>query len=607
MGGFLSLIKPGLQYNDPSSATDPATGQPIQVKPRVAFFPNNQARNEQFVKDAHNAIQSAPMTIDSATGAPVLGTPNLPKPVQPSFSSVSGPDAHGMPQTINPAETKLGKLLHIMMAGATGAMNGYGQMTPAAGAEAARDIPFQRAARVQSLQAGEIQNQQAQANLATNPLNIAQKIAAIQAQQAETEKSLHGVHSTVFQPDPNNQEGYVQQGVDAFGKPTGQGIPAMLPGFLKPHTQLVTVPNPQNPNGPPIYAEYDKLLHVVRDPTSGAVIPGAEKFVPGLVPKTSTDTSSASTDLMGNTVTKNTRTTGPAVSGPNGLTPGQPRFAPTSTARTTAPTAGAPKAAAPSTDNSPVFRLSPDVEQRLAASKLSPQEQQYARGLLSYKGQMPSSRAKNYPATLATLTSLDPNFNATNYDTIRKTKMDYTPGGSVGSQVLAFNTAMRHVGMLNDAVDSLGNVGPQFVNRLKNALSVQLGKDPVTNFSTIKTYLAGELAKGFGGGVATDSSRAEANDILSKIQSPEQLHGGLINAVGLLRGKIGAQEDAYKKQTGQPISLLDDEANAVIKKMSGPTPQSHVFSLSGWKAANPNGDINAATAAAKAKGFEVTQ
>lgn len=568
MGG-LSLTNPGLQYDDKGTPVDPSTGMPIQVKPRVAFFPNNQARNEQFVKDAHDAIQSAPLTIDHDTGTPVLGTPVLPKMFKPSFASVSGPDTNGMPQPVNPAETKLGKLLHILGAAAQGGLAGWGYGNAAQGSQAARDVPFQRAERTQQLQAGDIQNQQARANLATNPLNIAQKIAAIQAQQASTETALHGVHSTVYQPDPNNPEGYVQQGVDAFGKPTGAGIPAMLPGFLKPHTQVVTVPNPQNPNGPPIYAEYDKLSHVVRDMTTGAVIPGAEKFVPGLVPKTSTDTSQSSTDLMGNTRTTNTRTTGPA-----GLTPGQPRFAPTSTARPTASAgAGTPKPAAPIADNSPVFRLSPDVEQRLAASKLSPQEQQYARGLLSYKGQMPSSRAKNYPATLAMLTSLDPNFNATNYDTIRKTKLDYTPGGSVGSQVLAFNTAMRHVGMLNDAVDSLGNVGPQFVNRLKNALSVQLGKDPVTNFSTIKTYLAGELAKGFGGGVATDSSRAEANDILSKIQSPEQLHGGLINAVGLLRGKIGAQEDAYKKATfGQPISLLDDEANAVIKKMGAGTP-----------------------------------
>ena len=191
---------------------------------------------------------------------------------------------------------------------------------------------------------------------------------------------------------------------------------------------------------------------------------------------------------------------------------------------------------------------------------------------------MPSPRSKNYASTLATLTQIDPSFNAGNYDAIRKTLSDYTPGGKVGSQVLAFNTGMRHIGLLSDAVDALNNGKLQIANKFGNALSVQLGKDPVTNFNTIKTYLAGELAKGFGGGVATDSSREEANSILSQIQSPEQIKGGLAKAVDLLRGKIGAQEDAYQKTVGKPISLLDGQAHKVLQKlgMEQPAGATHI-------------------------------
>jgi hypothetical protein len=190
---------------------------------------------------------------------------------------------------------------------------------------------------------------------------------------------------------------------------------------------------------------------------------------------------------------------------------------------------------------------------------------------------MPSPRAKNYAATLSALTSIDPSFNQANYDLIRKVKSDYTPGGTVGKQVLSFNTALNHMGMLADAAQQLQNGKLQLANKLANALSIEFGNDAVTNFNTIKTYLASELAKGFGGGVATDSSRAEAAPILNAIQSPQQLAGGFKTAADLLRGKISAQEAAYSQApplgTGQKVGLISDEGHGVLQKLGLESPQ----------------------------------
>lgn len=315
-------------------------------------------------------------------------------------------------------------------------------------------------------------------------------------------------------------------------------------------------------------------------------------------PKVSTDTSTSTTDLMGNTNTKNTRVTGPQVVGggapsPRAVAPAGPAFAPAAPvapARPSGGTAGAPSASKPQASD-PVFQLPADVEQGIASSGLKPQEQQYVRGLLSYQGQMPSPRAKNYASTLATLTSIDPNFNAGNYDAIRKTLSDYTPGGKVGSQVLAFNTAMRHLGLLSDAVDQLRNGNTQLANSIGNKISVQLGKDPVTNFNTIKTYLDGELARGFGGGTPTDSSREEAHSILSQVQSPKQLSGGMQNAVKLLQGKIGAQEDAYQATVHRPISLLDGESHKVLQKMGLEKPSQVLHIVSDPKTNQRTGTV----------------
>jgi hypothetical protein len=221
------------------------------------------------------------------------------------------------------------------------------------------------------------------------------------------------------------------------------------------------------------------------------------------------------------------------------------------------------------------------VEQRIGAYSGDSKTQSYLRGLLSYQGQLPSPRARNYAPTLAALIQMDPTFNAANYDLIKQTKAAYAPGGKIGQQVLGFNTALNHMGMLADAADKLNNGNLQIANKIVNALSIQFGNDAVTNFNTIKTYLGSELAKGFGGGVATDSSRAEAAPILNAIQSPAQLSGGFKTAADLLRGKISAQEAAYSQPpplgTGQKASLISDEGHGVLQKLGLEAPQMLTF------------------------------
>jgi hypothetical protein len=174
--GSLALTNPGLAYSDASGAIDPNTGLPVQAMPHVKFFKNQQAAMDQ----ANKALQSVPapalsvmppqVTAAADGGQDANGQPlppalnfggggasldqpqtNLPRFFKPSFSQVAGPGPTGAPQQVNPAETKLGKLVHVLGAAAQGALAGYGQLNPAAGAQAARDIPFQAVERQQQL------------------------------------------------------------------------------------------------------------------------------------------------------------------------------------------------------------------------------------------------------------------------------------------------------------------------------------------------------------------------------------------------------------------------------------------------------------------------
>jgi hypothetical protein len=626
MGNF-SLTNPGLAY-DQGQGVDPTTGMPVQLPPIVKYFKNAALRGHQAALDEMSTVQPARSTIAEPAGAPpqiplsgeadstqastnpdpLSSTPRF---VQPSFSSTTT-DANGLQVPVNPAQTKLGKLVSILSAAARGAAAGWGTGNAAAGADRAREIPLQLAAQRQQLQTGSLENQQRLANLRALPLDIAQRQAAIEQMLEQTRVATEGTHNTVWQADPSNPGGMVQQSYDTFGRPVGSAIPAISPYLLKPKIHPVTY---VGEDGMPHPGSQNLITGEVMS-QDGSVVPNARVFEGSLVPKSATDTSSSSTDLMGNTKTTNRRVTAPVIA-PGGNSAGgpgagvsYPGASPTGAAATAGSarppvnmvqkTAGGPLVAAtnspvpqpsgggqpsasatPKTSSSPaaspIYALPSDVEQRLMAYSPDPKIQSYLRGLLSYQGQMPSPRAKNYAATLSALTSIDPSFNQANYDLIRKVKSDYTPGGTVGKQVLSFNTALNHMGMLADAAQQLQNGKLQLANKLANALSIEFGNDAVTNFNTIKTYLASELAKGFGGGVATDSSRAEAAPILNAIQSPQQLAGGFKTAADLLRGKISAQEAAYSQApplgTGQKVGLISDEGHGVLQKLGLESPQ----------------------------------
>jgi hypothetical protein len=192
----LSLTNPGLSYDQ--DGVDPTTG--MQLPPIIKYFKNAVLRDQRladdtkkaqkFTGDSANATANAPLTIapthvlsvqgdpnaTDASGAPqmpqlsvgtdggpqlgkaapVTDAPILPKMFKPSFAQTAT-TPQGLPAPANPAQSKLGKLVTILAAAGRGALAGWGTGNPAAGAEAARDIPFQQAQQRQQLAQGQAQ------------------------------------------------------------------------------------------------------------------------------------------------------------------------------------------------------------------------------------------------------------------------------------------------------------------------------------------------------------------------------------------------------------------------------------------------------------------
>jgi len=94
-----------------------------------------------------------------------------------------------------------------------------------------------------------------------------------------------------------------------------------------------------------------------------------------------------------------------------------------------------------------------------------------------------------------------------------------------------------------------------------------------------------------------------SNAILDKMGS---MIGAQMNP-GQFVGGLQAIDDVAGRYAKEDELVTVGDLRAMQQGTTGPSPQSHVFSVSAWQKANPRGDANAAKVAAQQQGFQVTQ
>ena len=624
MGG-LSLTNPGLVYQD--QQLDPVTGQPV-VKPRVSFFPNNAKRAQAFAQQESAAINPSTSDVNGTitpTGAPsdttVSNVPGavapVPKFFKPSFTSTLTDPTTGLPAPVNPAQTKLGKLVTILGAAARGGLAGWGYGNPAQGAAAAREIPFQQAGQRQELEKGQAQTEllRAQSSMIPTPygpmpLGMARylfpsligaqgKVAAAQI-GAGAKIGAAQIGQGMALPVPEtvaNLAGFPELANTPVGKATWGNINAAIRAKGYQFKDL-------GDEGTWVVDRTGNRISRVGDSA------GMAPFMPTVTTK------SESTDVMGNTSSRGTtqkvapapivapggapapanlvqRTAGgPLVQ--QGGTPQTPRRAasppsPASTGAAPAPAAGpvvtpaVPGAAPAPAANSPAtssLQLPPDVEQRLAA--YPPQQQGLLRGLLNYRATL-SPRAKNYSLLVGALTTLDPSWDETMYPARQKLQTRFI-GGDYADQRLAFNTAIQHLGQLNDAAASVGNGNVQLLNSIANRYHVAIGQSPVVTFNHIRDAVSGELSKVYKGTV-TEGELNRVGGNISSDMAPRQIADVTGAAIGLMSSKMNELANIYETGMGRkvPFQMLSPDAGRVLQRMPGAGPSHEVYSPDGSK------------------------
>ena len=138
-----------------------------------------------------------------------------------------------------------------------------------------------------------------------------------------------------------------------------------------------------------------------------------------------------------------------------------------------------------------------------------------------------------------------------------KTRSSFTTGKQ-GDNIGALNTATVHLDQLAEAAKEMKNGTFRPGNDAYNRLAAAFGASAVTNFDTLKSAVAGEMATALKGN-ATDQEIHEISKNIQNSNSPDQLAGFAQTSLHTLGAKLNTYDERY-----HAISSADDPWTPVL-------------------------------------------
>jgi hypothetical protein len=120
-------------------------------------------------------------------------------------------------------------------------------------------------------------------------------------------------------------------------------------------------------------------------------------------------------------------------------------------------------------------------------------------------------------------------------------------GGKIGEEINAFNTALQHADLLQQALTALGNGDQRTLNSLRNRFKTEFGSADVTNFQAIAQAYTREITKMLSAGHMTDSEISAAGATLPANASPQQILGTLQAYRALAASKMQMRRDQVQQ------------------------------------------------------------
>lgn len=121
----------------------------------------------------------------------------------------------------------------------------------------------------------------------------------------------------------------------------------------------------------------------------------------------------------------------------------------------------------------------------------------------------------------------------------------------IGNLTVAFNTAIQHADLLQQALGALDNGDVRVLNSLKNRLKTEFGSSDVTNFTAIANAYNREITSMLSKGHITDAEIASAGGTLPTNASPQQILGAI---------------QSYRALAQSKMNMLNQQKNAAIQQ-----------------------------------------
>lgn len=182
-----------------------------------------------------------------------------------------------------------------------------------------------------------------------------------------------------------------------------------------------------------------------------------------------------------------------------------------------------------------------------------------------------SIRNNQRDAMIQRATQYDPTFEAGKAPARMAVQKDFT-SGVAARNVTAINTAIRHMGTLDELGQALDSKDVQVANRVINTIRTQFGDPRVNNFDTAKGAVGNELMRVFRQVNASDQETKDWEAKFSSAQSPAQMRGAIKTGVALLQGRIEALDEQWKRgmdtDKGYP-QLLTPITKDILGRLGG--------------------------------------
>jgi len=193
-----------------------------------------------------------------------------------------------------------------------------------------------------------------------------------------------------------------------------------------------------------------------------------------------------------------------------------------------------------------------DVHGDAYLSTLSPQIAQQVKGLAEGKIPFPSSFALKSPywqQMISAVSQYDPEFDAVNYQARAATRKDFTTGKSAQS-INALNTVAQHISALKQLGDNLSDSNLPLVNAGLNTFKNMTGDPTVNSYDAAAGHVAEELTRAWRGAGGSEADIERSIKTLGHDLSPAQRSGALQTLGELVKGKVDALGDQYRRGMG---------------------------------------------------------